>query len=321
MKRIFVVFAILAALVFAANEVRGDCTFNSSVTSQTGCNEGGAGGQGGAGGAGGQGGSATATGGSATATGGSSSATVGDTKATVGDVKATVGDTKATVGDVRTGNIKITNPTPAITPPGTTGSLPSSTQPQMPKGWVNIFGFKPSRMTYEEAEDCAGRKADWDGRRKVGFSREIQLFWAEEEAKSPPLTRIEAQIAMNRYVGTAKAADYERSSSMAVLCSAALKAMQNGAEIGLITYAYRPEGHTSSRGVGGTFGFSGIVQGGANPYAIAGGGGPMLGDSTSRTRGELLVHIQSFCIKCDTAKKGSVPDDNYHFPSDLYSSN
>ncbi|QQG45014.1 MAG: hypothetical protein HYW89_03355 [Candidatus Sungiibacteriota bacterium] len=318
MKRFLTVAAIFVLLfgLTALSEAQTTTCTGTSVNCSS--NAGGAGGQGG-----------NATGGNATATTGNQTnqqtndQTNQQTNQQTNDQTNQQTNQQTTTqtqsqGDQSQSNkqeTKVSTPVQPVPVPSPNITMPNATQPIKPEGWVNNFAFKPSKMTYEQAERCAGGNVEssWDGG-KVKMSRSIILFWLDN-------MKFPTADSMDNYVGTAKASDYERSSSMAVLCSAALKAMRNGAEVGFVDYVHRPENHTSSRGIGGTFGFSGVPGGGGNPYAIAGGGGPMFGSSDTHVRGRLIVHIQGFCgdpCQDQTTKKD--PGD-YKFTSDLYSSN
>jgi hypothetical protein len=196
------------------------------------------------------------------------------------------------------GNSKVINFS-ALGLPGIMGPPGNFTQPYKPDVFVNGAGpVRPSRMTLEQAKDCKGGWGYKD--RYVGSDRgkatEISLVYAAWD-------KVEMTNDISKYVGVASVEGSDKPWLPAV-CEAAYRAMQHGANFGVVEFILRPKNLMAGFGFGSSGGASGtpsVVS--TSPYALAGTLGFGVGWSTQKVQGEVMVQLTG--LKIDQAAAAS----------------
>ncbi|MFQ5745380.1 MAG: hypothetical protein ACE5HV_17645 [Acidobacteriota bacterium] len=150
--------------------------------------------------------------------------------------------------------------------------------------FINDRHFQVTSLTRNQAEDCADGSIDWFGG-KHESSEKIELFYNAEQAPVP--------MDMSHYVGSAMATGRD-TPWIAVLCEAALEAMDNGVTHALVQSIVRPENKTSGFGFGSSAGMSGLPSAGTHPYAVAAVAGFGTGVSRIRVVGEAMIELTGF---------------------------
>lgn len=182
-------------------------------------------------------------------------------------------------------------------------TLPDAIPPFKPEGFINAPSLLiPLKLTFKEADDC--RKSaisdSWEGK-STKQSEEIELLYPQFDQKFRDSLEA-ARVNVQSYHGTAKSHADDDYSFIAVVCEAAYRAMEEGAQFGVVQFAVRPT--TKYRGIvfGPTAGMSGQPNGAsANPYGAAGGFSGGVGLSETFVDGILLVHITTFSKKSEAA--------------------
>jgi hypothetical protein len=196
------------------------------------------------------------------------------------------------------GNSKVINFS-ALGLPGIMGPPGNFTQPYKPDVFVNGAGpVRPSRMTLEQAKDCKG---GWGYKnRYVGSDRgkatEISLVYAAWD-------KVEMTNDISKYVGVASVEGADKPWLPAV-CEAAYRAMEHGANFGVIEFILRPKNMMAGFGFGSSGGASGtpsVVS--TSPYALAGTLGFGVGWSSQKVQGEVMVQLTG--LKVDQAAAAS----------------
>lgn len=163
--------------------------------------------------------------------------------------------------------------------PGFNPAYPNFTQPYKPEVFINGAGpVRPHRMTYAQAKKCRG-----DAKNDSDDKREIVLFY-------PAWDKVVPAVAFDGYIGTEK---MEESDGvwLEAICKLAKKAMDKGAEVGVIEYIIRPNNRTWGVGGAASFGGSGSSGPSANPYALAGTVGLGTGISGAYVKGDLMMRL------------------------------
>jgi len=169
--------------------------------------------------------------------------------------------------------------------PGFTPAYPNFSQPYLPSTFINGAGpVRPIEMTYAQARDCNGTSKSDD-------KRAIKLYY-------PAWDKVAPAANFSGYVGAVRVEEKDGQWIESV-CKAAVKAMEKGADEGVVEFVIRPVNRTWGVGGSASFGGSGMPAAGANPYALAGAVGLGLGVSGSYVKGELMLSITGF-------KSGSV---------------
>ncbi len=164
--------------------------------------------------------------------------------------------------------------------PGFVPGYPNFTQPYKPDAFINGAGpVRPTSMTYAQAKDCNGQATSDD-------KRSIKLYYPQWDKVAP-------SASFGGYVGSVREEEKDGFWIEAV-CSAARKAMEKGADEGVVEYIIRPVNRTWGFGGSASFGGSGMPAGGANPYALAGAVGLGMGISGAYVKGELMLTITGF---------------------------
>jgi hypothetical protein len=230
--------------------------------------------------------SATATGGTAVGTGiGTGGAATSDQSQTSVNENKNKNENENALSNNPSQTV-ISNSVPnLIQLPGFAPAYPNFTQPYLPSTFINGAGpVRPIAMTYAQASDCNGSSKSDD-------KRSIKLYY-------PAWDKVAPAANFSGYVGAVRVEEKDGQWIEAV-CSAARKAMDKGADEGVVEFVIRPVNRTWGFGGSASFGGSGMPAGGANPYALAGAVGLGMGVSGSYVKGELMLSITGF-------KSGSV---------------
>jgi hypothetical protein len=174
--------------------------------------------------------------------------------------------------------------------------LPDAVQPYKPDGWISSPGrFVPTRLTFEEAARCrrSGISDSWDGTSPaiITAKREDRVI----ELMYPQLQK-DTSVPTGRFLGTAKARDDDDPAFTTVVCEAAYRAMEEGVEIGEVTFAIRGVSTYKGFSIGPSIAASVIPSAASqnSPYGVAPAIGGGTGFSSTRVEGELIVHITGF---------------------------
>lgn len=161
--------------------------------------------------------------------------------------------------------------------PGFNPAYPNFTQPYKPELFINGAGpVRPNRLTYAQAKKCEGTATSDD-------KRSIMLFY-------PAWDKIVPSSTFDGYVSTVT---HEESDGvwLEAICKVARKAMDKGAEVGVIEFVIRPNNRTWGLGGAASFGGSGNGGPSVNPYALAGTGGIGTGISGAYVKGDLMMRL------------------------------
>ncbi len=161
---------------------------------------------------------------------------------------------------------------------------PGATRPYEPKSYIHGPGLLlPTHMTFVQADSCraGGISDDWDGNSLADEASEITLWY-------PNLKAGEAfPVRFTHYLGTAMSETDSDHAFVTAVCEAAYRAMEEGANMGIVTFKIRPR--SKSWGVGLPASGAASSTGG-----LAGTAGMALGVSNAYVKGDLFVHITSF---------------------------
>jgi len=166
-------------------------------------------------------------------------------------------------------------------------ATPSVVVPFKQDSWINHPTYMPGVLTFEQANECRAASIDdeFDGTSRES-TESIQLVY---------LTKTLPKAATASYVGTAWTEGESDTPFITSLCEAAYRAMEEGINLGFVSYAIKPLSKTSSFGLGSSVAGS-ITPPAAlsSPYAVSGTMGPSIGKSKSWVEGELTIHITGF---------------------------
>jgi len=182
--------------------------------------------------------------------------------------------------------------------PGILGAPGNFSQPYKPDVFINGAGpIRPSRMTYQQAEECRGGYGYKDT--YVGASREptkeIQLVYAAWD-------KIDVSNDISNYVGISSVEGADKPWLPAV-CEAAYHAMDRGANYGVVEFIIRPKNTMKGFGFGTSGGGSVVpnVATATSPYGLAASLGFGLGWSSQRVEGEVMIQLTGLRVPTQTA--------------------
>lgn len=164
--------------------------------------------------------------------------------------------------------------------PGVIGAYQNFSQPYKPETMISgASPAMPAEMTFAQAEACKGDAKSSDKRKiklyyyalvKVAVQPDFSLFtgetWVEE--KNKPYTT--------------------------VLCKAAVKAMENGAEVGYVQSVAKARNEAGGWMLGAAVGGSGMPGAGLNPYQLSGTFAAGFGKSGAEVVDKLVVIITGY---------------------------
>lgn len=182
--------------------------------------------------------------------------------------------------------------------PGIPGAPGNFSQPYKPDVFINGAGpIRPSRMTYQQAQECRGGYGYKDT--YVGASREpskeIQLVYAAWD-------KIDVSNDISNYVGISSVEGADKPWLPAV-CEAAYHAMDRGANYAVVEFIIRPKNTMKGFGFGTSGGGSVVpsVATATSPYGLAASLGFGLGWSSQRVEGEVMIQLTGLRVPTQTA--------------------
>lgn len=176
------------------------------------------------------------------------------------------------------------SPRPFLEAPGLT-IAPEGSRPYNPEGWIHAPGLLlPTHLTFTQADSCrAGGISDsWDGNSLPGEAAEMTLWYAALKVGEP------FPVRFTHYLGTAMVETDSDHAFVTAVCEAAYRAMEEGADMGIVSSKIRPRNKSWGVGLPASGAASSATSG------LAGTAGMALGVSNAYVEGDLFIHITSF---------------------------